>query len=580
MKLQWLSAVLFMCSEVFSTEVFESYTQALDKSSFFEQFTNPELLNANWIVSNSKKDGKFSYSGQWAIEPAYKYPGFEGDNGLVMKSPASHYAISYKFDEDFVNTDNDLVVQYEIKTQKGLSCAGTYIKLLDSGFDPKSFDNSTPFQVMFGPDKCGANDKVHLIINHENPITGVGEEKHLTRFPLSRSTKVSTLYTLILKSNADFEIRINGDVAQAGNLIEQPYMFEPTFNPPKEIVDGDSMAPSDWDDREYIEDSTVVKPDDYDELYLSPLVPDPAVPKPEGWLEDEPEYILDPFAEKPQVWDDEEDGTWEPPIIVNPKCEFASGCGKWVAPLIPNRNYKGPWIQPVIPNPNFKGEWEPDMIANPYYFEDKHPTNLKPIGGIGFELWAIEEDILFDNIYVGHSIKEAELIGNATFVPKFKSESTTYEINKPKAAKPPSPPPRDFDEIMNESKLSFSFYQIFLFFKLVFKREFLNMKDFYFDFNRKPLDTLIGDPLKAFVYAGVFIFGFTFFFGIINVVMYVLSSWISETKKTVETAKQNVDNDTKDEPKIVELKDDEHVPSSSSTSTTSTSQTTRVRRKH
>lgn len=577
MKIQWLCAIISLGTQVLGHEQFEPYGQKLNESSFFEQFVNSDLQSSKWICSNSKKDNKFPYNGQWSIEPAYKYPGFIGDNGLVMKSTASYYAISRKFDEDFDNTDSDLVVQYEIKTQKGLTCAGSYIKLLNSGFDPKTFDDSTPFQVMFGPDKCGASDKVLLIINHENPVTGISEQKQLTRSPLSRSTQLTTLYTLILKSNSDFEIRINGEVAQSGNLLEQSYMFEPSFNPPLEIVDELNVPPSDWDDREFIEDTSVVKPEDYDELYLAPLVPDPNVPKPENWLEDEPEYIFDPFAVKPQDWDDNEDGEWEPPIIENPKCEFASGCGKWSAPLIPNQNYKGPWIQPVIPNPNYKGEWVPKMIPNPNYFEDKHPSNLKPIGGIGFELWAIEEDILFDNIYVGHSIQEAEQIGNATFLPKFKSESSTYEINKPSAVKPPSPPPKNFDDIIYDSELGFSFKQLLLFISLVLKRELLNMKDFYADFNRKPLDTLIEDPLKAFVYAGVFIFGFTFVFGTFNVIMFTLASWISGTKDIVEAAKQDAIHDTSDIPKIVELKDDELESSSSSSARP---QSTTTRRKH
>lgn len=37
--------------------------------------------------------------------------------------------------------------------------------------------------------------------------------------------------------------------------------------------------------------------------------------KPEGWLDDEPEYIPDPNGVKPDDWDDDEDGEWEAPQI-------------------------------------------------------------------------------------------------------------------------------------------------------------------------------------------------------------------------------------------------------------------------
>lgn len=37
--------------------------------------------------------------------------------------------------------------------------------------------------------------------------------------------------------------------------------------------------------------------------------------KPDGWLDDEPEYIADPNAVTPDDWDTEEDGEWEAPQI-------------------------------------------------------------------------------------------------------------------------------------------------------------------------------------------------------------------------------------------------------------------------
>ena len=46
-----------------------------------------------------------------------------------------------------------------------------------AGFDKFDAINSTtfatPFIIMFGPDKCGANYKYHVIFRYKNPITGV-----------------------------------------------------------------------------------------------------------------------------------------------------------------------------------------------------------------------------------------------------------------------------------------------------------------------------------------------------------------------------------------------------------------------
>lgn len=46
--------------------------------------------------------------------------GVEGDKGLVVKDKAAHHAISAKFPKAVDNTDNTLVVQYEVKLQSKL----------------------------------------------------------------------------------------------------------------------------------------------------------------------------------------------------------------------------------------------------------------------------------------------------------------------------------------------------------------------------------------------------------------------------------------------------------------------------
>ena len=85
--------------------------------------------------------------------------------------------------------------RYEVKAQDGLECGGAYMKLLTEspqGIKFKEFSNETPYTIMFGPDRCGATDKVHFIFRHKNPITGVHEEKHLQSAPLSKLSKRTT----------------------------------------------------------------------------------------------------------------------------------------------------------------------------------------------------------------------------------------------------------------------------------------------------------------------------------------------------------------------------------------------------
>lgn len=81
-----------------------------------------------------------------------------------------------------------------------------------------------------------------------------------------------------------------------------------------------------------------------------------------------------------------------------------------------NPDYKGKWSAPMIDNPEYKGVWAPRKIPNPEFFEDLSPLkSLDKIGGLGIELWTMTEDIVFDNIYVGHSAEDAKALAAATY---------------------------------------------------------------------------------------------------------------------------------------------------------------------
>ena len=55
-----------------------------------------------------------------------------------------------------------MVMQYEVKLQNGLECGGAYMKLLqdNKALHAEEFSNTSPYVIMFGPDKCGATNKV------------------------------------------------------------------------------------------------------------------------------------------------------------------------------------------------------------------------------------------------------------------------------------------------------------------------------------------------------------------------------------------------------------------------------------
>ncbi|NXP46856.1 CLGN protein, partial [Heliornis fulica] len=360
---------------------------------------------SGWVLSKTKKedmDGNVAkYDGRWEVEELKKNT-VSGDRGLVLKSVAKYHAISAMLTKAFVFDNKPLIVQYEVNFQDGIDCGGAYIKLLSSSddLDLEYFYDKTPYTIMFGPDKCGEDYKLHFIFRHKNPKNGEYDEIHakrpdvdLKKFYLDKKTH---LYTLVLKPDDTFEMLIDQSVVSKGSLLED---MVPPVNPPREVDDPNDKKPDDWDERPKIPDPNAVKPDDWDEDEPS-KIEDPDAVKPEGWLDDEPQYVPDPNAKKPKDWDEEMDGEWEAPQIPNPKCGTAPGCGHWVRPMKNNPNYKGKWKAPMIENPNYQGIWSPRKIPNPDYFEDLHPFQMTTVSAIGLELWSMTADIYFDNFII------------------------------------------------------------------------------------------------------------------------------------------------------------------------------------
>ncbi|THH16077.1 hypothetical protein EW146_g4490 [Bondarzewia mesenterica] len=161
----------------------------------------------------------------------------------TAKSTAAHHAISALFSEPLDFSEMPLVVQYEVKYQKGSNCGGSYLgtrsqreqdgelhadamtwamrmlrrrpermmKLLEDGYQTsgKEFSDETPWVIMFSPNLTCPGTKIHFIFHHKNPITGEYEEKHLTLPPKPSIEKTTNLYTLVLHPNNTYDVLFN-----------------------------------------------------------------------------------------------------------------------------------------------------------------------------------------------------------------------------------------------------------------------------------------------------------------------------------------------------------------------------------
>jgi len=333
-----------------------------------------------WTVSKWKKsDGT---AGEWKHTAGKWYGDAEGDKGIQTGPDSKFFAISAPLQKTFDNTGKDLVLQYSVKHEQDIDCGGGYIKLVPATSADKmdEFGGDTPYAIMFGPDICGySTKKVHVIFTYKG-------QNHLIKKEIkAESDQLTHVYTLVVKPDNTYKVLIDLKEVASGSLYEDWDMLAP-----KTIKDPNAKKPEEWDEREEIAD--------------------PEDKKPEGW-DDIPATISDPDAKKPEDWNDEEDGDWEAPTLPNP--EFK---GEWKPKMIKNPAYKGIWVAPDIPNPDF--------------VDDDKLYNYKDLKFAGFELWQVKAGTIFDNIFVGDSLEEAEAFANDTWGKTKEAEKEMMEKAK------------------------------------------------------------------------------------------------------------------------------------------------------
>merc|ERR1712232_101406 len=315
--------------------------------------------------------GKFVASaGKWFKDEAE-------DTGIQTAEDSKFFGISAGFNS-FSNKGKDLIIQYQAKYEKDVECGGGYLKIGPKLADPTGFGDPTPYNIMFGPDKCGYTKRTHLIFNYKG-------KNVLKKSDLSYKQEddgTSHLYTLIVKPDNTVRVEIDQEQIYEGSIKDDWEVLKP-----KEISDPDDKKPGDW-----VDDS---------------MMDDPEDKKPDDWVTEK--RIVDVEAKKPDDWDDEEDGEWEAPMKDNPE-------------------YKGDWNVKRISNPAYKGFWEAKKIANPEYEDDDSIYKYADFGFLGFDLWQVKGGTIFDNVIVTDDKAEA-----AAFAKKWKTLHEFEKAEKKKA---------------------------------------------------------------------------------------------------------------------------------------------------
>ncbi|KAF9991251.1 hypothetical protein BGZ75_000004 [Mortierella antarctica] len=311
--------------------------------TFFEETFSDSTWEDRWTVSSAKED-----LGKFALSSGTFHPDKEYAQGLQTTEDHRFYSISSPFSTVADNSKDDLIVQYTVKQEVNQECGGSYLKLLPEGFDAKNFNGDSEYAIMFGPDVCGAQNRIHTIFNYKG-------KNYLTKkeFPVPRDSKTH-IYRLTVHPDQKYSLLVDGEVMIDHVALEEHW----DVYAPRTISDPNDKKPADWVDNKEIEDPTHVKPENYDSI---------------------PRYIPDPEASQPEDWDTESDGDWEAPEIPNPDFEE--------------------WAPKFIPNPEYKGEWKAAEIPNPEFKEDTELAHYK-IGGVGLDLWQVKSGSIFDDIVV------------------------------------------------------------------------------------------------------------------------------------------------------------------------------------
>ncbi|XP_054982658.1 calreticulin-3 isoform X1 [Sorex araneus] len=225
---------------------------ALATVYFQEEFLDGERWRNRWVQSTN--DSSF---GHFRLSSGKFYGHKEKDKGLQTTQNSRFYAISARF-RPFSNKGRTLVLQYTVKHEQKMDCGGGYIKIFPAHLDQKQLNRNSQYYIMFGPDICGFDvTKVHVILHFKNQYHS---NKKTIRCKVDGFTH---LYTLVLRPDLSYEVRIDGQVAESGdieydwNLVSlksaakktqtEPQAWEQDWD--KQFLDAGASAPSDWNSK-------------------------------------------------------------------------------------------------------------------------------------------------------------------------------------------------------------------------------------------------------------------------------------------------------------------------------------------
>ena len=189
-----------------------------------------------WVIANNSE----KTLGNLTVEAPKKCMNRERSKSLKTTTESSYYAISADIGRTISTVNKTFIFAYMVKCeQEDLRVGGAYLKLFSENIDQTRLNGSTPYYFMFGWDlERGHPQRVQALLRVKGK-----EYNHSPPLKLEKDSRTH-LFTFIMRPDYTYEIRLDNNKTQAGNMWESWYGY---MEPPK-FLDPDARKPADWVD--------------------------------------------------------------------------------------------------------------------------------------------------------------------------------------------------------------------------------------------------------------------------------------------------------------------------------------------
>eukprot|EP01022_Parablepharisma_sp_SALTPOND_P028523 TRINITY_DN71095_c2_g1_i1.p2 TRINITY_DN71095_c2_g1~~TRINITY_DN71095_c2_g1_i1.p2 ORF type:complete len:319 (+),score=24.74 TRINITY_DN71095_c2_g1_i1:53-958(+) len=189
---------------------------AFGKVIFSETFDSE-----NWKQRWNKSEWRAAQQADFVHTGGKLDPG-NFSKGLLTTTDMKYYVLSSKLPINIYLNSTPLVLQYSIKFEESVICGGAYIKLLKPDFNPSKFGLETPALVTFGPEVCGTNNRIHILLDSN------GRGEIWRKSPKAPTDKSTHFFTLALYPDGTYSLYVNCKIESKGKISEEWALEDPS----------------------------------------------------------------------------------------------------------------------------------------------------------------------------------------------------------------------------------------------------------------------------------------------------------------------------------------------------------------